>query len=138
MSKEVLLVAEAVSNEKGVNKELIFEALEAALAMATKKRHPGEIDVRVTVDRKTGSYKSFRRWLVVSDDAEIENPDVALTLTEVKAKFPERAWVKETTPRKKSKPPILDALQPRPLSRLLCKKFAKRSGRLSLMPTKVA
>lgn len=92
MSKEVLLVAEAVSNEKGVNKELIFEALEAALAMATKKRHPGEIDVRVTVDRKTGNYKSFRRWLVVSDDAEIENPDVALTLTEVKAKFPERAW----------------------------------------------
>lgn len=89
MSKEVLLVAEAVSNEKGVDKKLIFEALEAALAMATKKRYPGEIAVDVVIDRKTGSYKSFRRWLIVEDDAEIENPDAELTLSQAAQKYPD-------------------------------------------------
>ncbi len=70
MTKEILLVAEAVSNEKGVSKDIIFEAIEAALAMATKKKHGGEIDVRVSIDRSTGDHSTFRRWLVVADDAE--------------------------------------------------------------------
>ena len=68
MSKEILLVVDAVSNEKGVPKETIFEAIEAALASATKKRFMEEgVDIRVSIDRKTCEYDSFRRWLVVDD-----------------------------------------------------------------------
>jgi transcription termination/antitermination protein NusA len=67
MSKEILNVVEAVSNEKDVPEGVIFEAIEAALASATRKKHGGEIDVRVTIDRKTGSYRTFRRWEIVPD-----------------------------------------------------------------------
>jgi len=66
MNKEILLVAEVVSNEKGVDKGTIFEAIEAALASATKKRYPDDVDVRVTIDRSTGDYETFRRWEVVA------------------------------------------------------------------------
>jgi N utilization substance protein A len=62
MNKEILLVVDAVSNEKGVDKEVIFEALEAALASATRKKHGEEWDVRVAINRKTGDYDTFRRW----------------------------------------------------------------------------
>ena len=75
MNKEILLVAEAVSNEKGVPKEIIFEALEAALAMATRKLNGGEIDVRVDIDRKTGDNQAFRRWEVV-DMKTFDNPEI--------------------------------------------------------------
>jgi len=76
MSKEVLLVVDAVSNEKGVAKDVIFEALEIALATATRKKHGGDIDVRVAIDRTTGNYESFRRWLVVDDeDPTFESPE---------------------------------------------------------------
>ncbi|HEY9032832.1 MAG TPA: transcription termination factor NusA [Pseudomonadales bacterium] len=68
MSKEILLVAEAVSNEKGVDKSVIFEAIEQALALATKKRYDEDADIRVVIDRTTGNYETFRRWLVVPDD----------------------------------------------------------------------
>jgi len=69
MSKEILLVAEAVSNEKGVSKEIIFQAIESALAAAAKKRYEDEEAViRVDIDRRTGDYETFRRWLVVSND----------------------------------------------------------------------
>ncbi len=68
MSKELLLVAEAVSNEKGVPRDVIFEALEIALATATKKRYDEDADIHVTIDRNTGEYVSTRRWLVVPDD----------------------------------------------------------------------
>lgn len=69
MSKEILLVAEAVSNEKGVDKEVIFEAIELALATAAKKRYEDEEpDIYVVIDRKTGDYETFRRWLVVSNE----------------------------------------------------------------------
>ena len=74
MNKEILLVAEAVSNEKAVPQEKIFEALEIALAIATKKKNEGDIEVRVEIDRKSGHFDTFRRWLVVEDDAEMENP----------------------------------------------------------------
>lgn len=68
MKKEILLVAETVSNEKDVDKELIFKAIEAALAMATKKKTGEDIDVRVAIDRRTGDYDTFRYWTVVADD----------------------------------------------------------------------
>ena len=68
MTKEILLVAEAVSNEKGVSEDIIFEAIELALATATKKRYDEDSDIHVTIDRKTGDYTTLRRWLVVPDD----------------------------------------------------------------------
>lgn len=77
MNKEILLVAEAVSNEKDVSKEVIFEAIELALATATKKRYDEEADIRVVIDRATGNYQTFRRWTVVSND------DVPLLGTEL-------------------------------------------------------
>lgn len=72
MKKEILLVADAVSNEKGVDREVIFQAIELALATATKKRYDEESDVTVTIDRRTGEYVTERRWLVVSDDTVAE------------------------------------------------------------------
>jgi N utilization substance protein A len=68
MTKEILMVAEAVSNEKGVSEDIIFEAIELALATATKKRYDEDADIEVTIDRKTGDYETVRRWLVVPDD----------------------------------------------------------------------
>ncbi len=68
MTREILLVAEAVSNEKGVSEDIIFEAIESALAMATKKRYDEDADIEVTIDRETGDYETVRRWLVVPDD----------------------------------------------------------------------
>ena len=68
MTKEILLVAEAVSNEKGVSEDIIFEAIELALATAVKKRYDEEADILVTIDRTTGDYVSTRRWLVVPYD----------------------------------------------------------------------
>jgi N utilization substance protein A len=73
MSKEVLAVVEIMSNEKGVDKDIIFEAIEAALATATRKSHNDEIDARVSIDRHTGDYETFRRWEVIEDDVEIED-----------------------------------------------------------------
>jgi len=75
MSKEILLVVDAVSNEKGVAKSVIFEALEAALASATRKRQNDEIDARVSIDRETGEYETFRIWEVLEDDTEMESDD---------------------------------------------------------------
>ena len=81
MSKEILLVAEAVSNEKQVPREKIFEALEFALASATKKKNEGEIEVRVAINRETGDFDTFRRWLVTEDDKEQENPYAEMTIS---------------------------------------------------------
>src|SRR5579872_543049 len=92
MNKEILLVAEAVSNEKGVDSGVIFEAIEAALEMATKKRAGSDIDVKVTINRKTGDYQTVRRWLVVADEEEGSGEDEesfnVLTLTEAMLKNP--------------------------------------------------
>ncbi len=77
MTREILAVAEVVSNEKGVAKEIIFDAIEAALASATRKRHSEDIDVRVAINRETGDYDTFRRWLVVDDDETLESGDTA-------------------------------------------------------------
>jgi N utilization substance protein A len=80
MNKEILLVVEAVSNEKGLPREAIFEALESALAIATKKKYESDIDVRVDIDRDTGEFDTFRRWLVLDNDAQMENPCKEITL----------------------------------------------------------
>ncbi len=81
MNKEILLVVDAVSNEKGVDKEIIFEALEAALAAAARRKNSELWDVRVSINRKTGDYETFRRWKVFADDSrEIENPEAELRL----------------------------------------------------------
>ena len=81
MSKEILLVVDTVSNEKGVDKEIIVEAIEAALASATRRKHGEDIDVRVAIDRTTGEYDTFRRWLVFADEStELETPDSELRM----------------------------------------------------------
>ncbi len=80
--KEILLVVDAVSNERGVSKEIIFSALEVALASAAKKRYEGDPDVRVAINRRIGSYETFRRWLVVDDAAQIESPDRQMSIEE--------------------------------------------------------
>jgi N utilization substance protein A len=81
MNKEILNVVEVVSAEKGVDKEIIFDALEAALASATRKRHGDDIDARVSIDRKTGDYETFRRWKVFADDSkELEFPEKELRM----------------------------------------------------------
>lgn len=66
-SKEILMVVDAVSNEKGIDKEVIFEAIETALATATRKNANGDIDARVAIDRKSGEYQTFRRWQVIDE-----------------------------------------------------------------------
>ena len=83
MNKEMLLVVEAVSNEKGVSKEVIFDAIELALAAAAKKRYDddGEADIRVQIDRESGEYLTFRRWLVVSNE-EVPGLGYELTMEE--------------------------------------------------------
>jgi N utilization substance protein A len=85
MSKEILLVVDAVSNEKGVGKDVIFGALEAALASAARKLSEGERDVRVAIDRETGEYETFRRWEVLEDDAEMEFEDAQIYLQDALA-----------------------------------------------------
>ncbi len=76
MNKEILLVADAVSNEKGVDKDIIFQAIEAALATAARKKHGMEMDIRVAIDRDSGDYESFRRWEVLDDeDPEFESTE---------------------------------------------------------------
>lgn len=82
MSKEILLVVDAVSNEKGVSKDVIFGALEAALASAARKLENEERDVRVSIDRDTGDYETFRRWEVIEDDSEMEFEDAQVFLAD--------------------------------------------------------
>lgn len=72
MNKEILMVVEAVSNEKGVSRDVIFEAIEQALATATKKRYDEDANIRVVIDRETGDYESFRWWEVMDDDTLAE------------------------------------------------------------------
>ncbi len=89
MNKEILLVAETVSNEKGVPQKVIFEAIENALEVATKKKSTEEIEVRVAIDTKTGDHETFRQWTVVASDDDLENPDAEMTLEQVAEEYPE-------------------------------------------------
>ena len=91
MNKEILLVVETVSNEKAVERDVIFGAIEAALASATRKKSGKDIEVRVAIDRQTGDYETFRRWLVVDDSESqaLENPLAEITLEAARIDEPE-------------------------------------------------
>ncbi|MHB1516132.1 MAG: transcription termination factor NusA [Acidiferrobacteraceae bacterium] len=90
MPNEILMVVDAVSREKNVERDVIFEALEAALATATRKRHKGDIDARVSIERKTGDYDTFRRWEVVPDEVEtLEFPDRQIPLSDARVRVPD-------------------------------------------------
>src|ERR1700727_2391989 len=85
MNKEILMAVDAVSNEKGVDKEIIFDALEAALWSATRKKHGEELDVRVAINRKTGGYDTFRRWKGFADESsELEGPERELRMDDAR------------------------------------------------------
>lgn len=90
MNKEILMVVDVVSNEKGVAKEIIFQAIEAALASATKKRHREDIEVRVLINRETGDYETFRQWEVLEDDVDmIESATRQIWLSDAVEKSPQ-------------------------------------------------
>lgn len=85
-NKEILLVVDAVSNEKGVPKEVIFQAIEAALEMATRKLYEMEIDAQVVIEHATGNYETFRQWLVIDNDEEVEFKNTQITLSTAQSK----------------------------------------------------
>ena len=84
MSREILLLVDALAREKNVDKEVVFGALEHALSQATKKRYAGDVDIRVAIDRDTGEFETFRRWHVVPDEAGLQLPDQEILLFEAK------------------------------------------------------
>jgi N utilization substance protein A len=75
MNREMLMLVEAISREKNVERDVVFGAVELALAQATKKLYQGDVDIRVAMDRDSGDYETFRRWLVVPDEAGLQNPE---------------------------------------------------------------
>src|SRR6266699_2369874 len=86
MSRELLLQADALAREKNVHKDVVFGALEMAIASATKKRFSEDVDVRVAIDRNTGDFESFRRWQVVADEA-VENPPQQIAFSEAQKQY---------------------------------------------------
>ena len=88
MGKEIIAIAEALSNERAIPRDKIFEALETALATATKKKYPVDIAVRVTIDKKEGSYRTFRRWTVVGS-SELDHPASEISLEAARLDYPE-------------------------------------------------
>ena len=84
MSREVLMLADALAREKNVERDIVFEALEMALASASKKRYDEDVDIRVAIDRNTGEYETYRRWLVVPDEAGLQEPDKEILSFEAK------------------------------------------------------
>jgi len=89
MNREMLMLVEAISREKNVERDVVFGAVEAALAQATKKLYQGEVDIRVAVDRDNGNYESFRRWHVVPDEAGLQLPEQEILLFEAKEQIPD-------------------------------------------------
>ena len=88
MNRELLMLVEAISREKNVERDVVFGAVELALAQATKKLYDGEVDIRVAIDRDSGNYETFRRWLVVPDDAGLQNPDAEELLMDAQDRIP--------------------------------------------------
>lgn len=82
MNKDILLIVQSLSNEKGVSEEVIFDAIEAALATVASKRYLEEVSIRVSIDRKTGDYETFRQWIVMEDPNAIEFPGQQLTISQ--------------------------------------------------------
>ena len=89
MSREVLLLVDALAHEKNVDRGVVFEALEMALSSATKKRYEGDVDIRVSINRQTGEYESFRRWLVVPSESGLQEPDKEILLFEAQEEIPD-------------------------------------------------
>ena len=89
MNRELLMLVEAISREKNVERDVVFGAVEQALAQATKKLYEGEVDIRVSIDRETGDYDTFRRWTVVPDDAGLQNPDAEEMLMDAVDRVPD-------------------------------------------------
>jgi transcription termination/antitermination protein NusA len=89
MSREVLMLVDALAREKNVNKDVVFAALEAALASATKKLYDEDVDIRVAIDRNSGEHETFRRWLVVPDEAGLQEPDKQILLFEAREQDPD-------------------------------------------------
>ncbi|MBK6557309.1 MAG: transcription termination/antitermination protein NusA [Comamonadaceae bacterium] len=87
MNREMLMLVEAISREKNVERDVVFGAVEAALAQATKKLYKGEVDIRVAVDRDSGNYETFRRWLVVPDEVGLQNPDAEEMLMDARERI---------------------------------------------------
>lgn len=88
MNRELLMLVEAISREKNVERDVVFGAVESALAQATKKLYQGEVDIRVAIDRDSGDYDTFRRWLVVPDDAGLQNPEAEEMLMDAEDRMP--------------------------------------------------
>jgi len=84
MNREMLMLVDAISREKNVERDVVFAAVEAALAQATKKLYSGDVDIRVALNRDTGAYDTFRRWHVVPDEAGLQLPDQEILLFEAK------------------------------------------------------
>ncbi len=82
MNRELLMLVDAISREKSVDREVVFGAVELALASATKKLYQGEVDIRVAIDRESGIYETFRRWHVVPNEAGLQLPDAEILLFE--------------------------------------------------------
>jgi transcription termination/antitermination protein NusA len=89
MNRELLMLVDAISREKSVDLEVVFSAVEAALASASKKLHGGEVDMRVSVDRESGEYETFRRWHVVPNEAGLQLPDSEILLFEAMEQIPD-------------------------------------------------
>ena len=89
MNRELLMLVEAISREKNVERDVVFGAVESALAQATKKLYDGEVDIRVSIDRDSGNYETFRRWLVVPDDAGLQNPEAEELLMDAQDRAPD-------------------------------------------------
>ncbi|MEX8493441.1 transcription termination factor NusA [Sphaerotilus sp.] len=84
MNRELLMLVDAISREKNVDREVVFGAVELALASATKKLYDGEVDIRVAIDRESGAYETFRRWHVVPDEAGLQQAEAEILHFEAK------------------------------------------------------
>ena len=89
MNREMLMLVDAISREKNVERDVVFGAVESALAQATKKLHAGDVDIRVSVDRDSGVYETFRRWHVVPDEAGLQLPEQEILLFEAREEMPD-------------------------------------------------
>jgi N utilization substance protein A len=85
----MLMLVDAISREKNVDRDVVFGAVESALAQATKKLQGGDVDIRVAIDRETGEYETFRRWHVVPNEAGLQNPDAEVLLFEAQEQIPD-------------------------------------------------
>jgi len=85
MSREILLLVDALAHEKSIEREIIFEAVEEALASATKKKHKDAIDIKVEIDQETGEYETFRKWTILPEDL-VEDEEIQVSLEDERAK----------------------------------------------------